>query len=71
MRRYLLTLELEDAFYQEYAAQGVGQDALLAQLKLDLEDQLDEYDLPRVLTRMIAAPHQDNLVVVLPKNKGE
>ena len=41
MSRYILTLEVEDAFYREFSEQGATENTLLEQLKLDIQDQVD------------------------------
>ncbi len=67
MARYILTLEIEDAFYQEFHEQGAAKDALLEQLKLDIQDQVDEFDLERVILEMVSSENHENVVMFAPK----
>ena len=71
MSRYILTLEIEDAFYQEFSKQGATIDKLLEQLKLDIQDQVDEFDLQRLMTRMVSSKHQEDTVVFAPRKNSE
>lgn len=69
MAEYVITLRIEDAFYQEFHEQGAVKDELLRQLKLDIQDQLDEYDLPRLLTCMVSSENHENVLVLTPKKR--
>ncbi len=71
MSRYLMILEIEDVFYQEYSEQGTTRDELLEQLKLDIQDQLDEYDFRRLITQMISPKNQEDTIVFAPKKLFE
>jgi len=71
MARYILTFEIDDAFYQEFREDGATPDALLEQLRLDLEDQLDEYDLQQLLPDIVSAHKQQNLVILVPKKERD
>ena len=44
MARYILVYEIENGFYEEFAQQGMTGETLLEQLKLDIQDQIDDYD---------------------------
>lgn len=71
MSRYILTLEIEDAFYQEFSEQGATEDKLLEQLKLDIQDQVDEIDLQQLITRMVSSERQEDTVVFTPRKNSE
>ncbi len=71
MAQYMMILKFEDDFYREFSEQGAAKDTLLKQLEFDIEDQLDEYDLPQLLTHLVSSTHQDNLVVFAPKKSRE
>jgi len=66
-----MILEIEDVFYQEYSEQGTTRDELLEQLKLDIQDQLDEYDFRRLITQMISPKNQEDTIVFAPKKLFE
>ena len=71
MSRYILTLEIEDAFYREFSEQGATEDKLLEQLKLDIQDQVDEFDLQRLITRMMSSESKEDIVSFAPKKNNE
>ncbi|MBN1662733.1 MAG: hypothetical protein JW943_03945 [Deltaproteobacteria bacterium] len=72
MTRYIIVLEVEDGFYREFAEQGTINDVLLEQLKLDLQDQLDEYDFQQLIMQMISPEEQGEQLAFVPrKNSGE
>ena len=54
MARYLLAVSIESDFYREYHDDGHSNDELLEQLKADIKDQIEEYDLPQLVTRMLS-----------------
>lgn len=71
MARYILAFEIDDAFYREFAEQGATHEALLGQLRLDVEDQFAEYDLKGLMAEMISSSNPHNLVILVPKQDGE
>lgn len=71
MSRYIMILEIEDAFYQEFHEQGTTKDKLLEELKGDIEDQLDEYDFRRLMTHMVSSESQRDAVIFAPKKSSE
>ena len=40
---------------------------LLEELEFDLQDQLDEYDLQKLLTRLVFSEDQEDMIIVAPK----
>lgn len=71
MARYILTFEIDDAFYKEFSEHGATHEALLEQLGLDVEDQLAEYDLKGLMTEMISSPNHKNLAILIQKEYRE
>ncbi|MCP4399258.1 MAG: hypothetical protein GY801_18390 [bacterium] len=53
MARYILALGVESNFYREYHKEGHSEDDLLEQLKGEITDQVGEFDLPQLVTRML------------------
>ena len=54
MARYILALSVESNFYRQYHEEGHSEEELLKQLQGDVEDQVAEYDLPQLVTRMLS-----------------
>ncbi len=71
MAQYIITLKIEDAFYQEFSEQGTTCDTLLEQLQLDIQDQLDEYDLQRLMSCMVSTESNENMASLAPKKSSE
>ena len=71
MSRYILTLEIEDAFYREFSKQGATTETLFEQLTLDIQDQVDTFDLHQLLTHMVSSECQEDTVVFVPKKNDE
>ena len=73
MTRYLITFEVESNFYQEAYKDGISMSQLLEELEFDLQDQLDEYDLQKLLTRLVFSEDQEDLIIFAPKKscRGE
>jgi hypothetical protein len=71
MARYIIILEVEDAFYRDFAEQGMINDFLLEQLKLDLQDQIDEYDFQQLMMQMVSPEGRGKQVAFVPKKNPE
>ncbi len=54
MARYILALSVESNFYWEYSEKGHSEEELLEQLKGDIDDQVAEFNLPQLVTRMLS-----------------
>ncbi len=54
MSRYILTVSINSYFYREHHENGHSEEELLEQLKGDIDDQISEYDLPQLITRMLS-----------------
>jgi hypothetical protein len=67
MTRYLITFEVESNFYQEAYKDGISMAQLLEELEFDLQDQLDEYDLRKLLTRLVFSEDQEDIIIFAPK----
>jgi hypothetical protein len=67
MTRYLITFEVESNFYQEAYKDGISMAQLLEELEFDLQDQLDEYDLQKLLTRLVFSEDQADIIIFAPK----
>ncbi len=70
MSQYMIILEIGDAPYQEFSEKGATEEELLKELKGEIQDELDEYDLEVLLKRMLSPDHK-NTVVLAPKKEGE
>ncbi len=71
MPQYMMVLEIGDAPYQEFSEQGVTEEELLKELKGEIQDELDEYDLEGLLTQMLSSDNHKNTVAFAPKKDGE
>jgi len=71
MRRYLITLEVENGFYQEAKEEGLSTEKLLHELELEIQDQLEEYDLSQLLSGLVSAENQEDAVIVAPRKDDE
>lgn len=71
MSRYIMLLEIDDAFYQEFSEQGISKNALLEELKLVIQDQIEEYDLEELMTRMLSTDNKGNTFFLAPKKDWE
>jgi hypothetical protein len=69
MTRYLITFEVESNFYQEAYKDGIAMAQLLEELEFDLQDQLEEYDLQKLLTRLVFSEDQEDLIIFAPKKR--
>ncbi len=67
MARYILTISISSEFYREYHEEGHSEDELLEQLKGDIEDQLAEYDLPQLLTRMLSFEGELEIPIIVDR----
>lgn len=54
MSRYILTMRIDSDFYREHHEGGHSEEELLEQLKGDIDDQIAEYNLPQLVTRMLS-----------------
>lgn len=54
MARYILAVSINSEFYREYHEHGHSEEELLDQLKGDIDDQITEYDLPQLVTRILS-----------------
>jgi hypothetical protein len=71
MAQYIIILKVEDAFYREFSEQGAKEEALMEQLKLDLQDQIDEYDLSRLMRCMVSSDSPNNMIIWAEKKEQE
>jgi len=71
MAHYILALNIDDAFYQEFAAQGAATETLLEQLRFDIEDQIAEYDFQQLIADIRSSQNHKNRVIFVPKKNGE
>lgn len=71
MTRCFITLAVESGFYQEAHEDGSPMPELLKELELDIQDQLDEYDLQQTLTRLVSSKSQDDAIIFAPKKSSE
>jgi hypothetical protein len=52
MARYILTVGIDSDFYREHHEDGHSEQELLEQLKGDVEDQISEYELSQLVTKV-------------------
>ncbi len=71
MAEHVMILKIDETFYQEFAEQGAAHEALLEQLKLDIQDQVDDFDLQQLMTRMLSSEYAENMLIFAPKKRGE
>ncbi len=71
MPQYMMILEIGDAPYQEFSEQGAPEEELLNELKGEIQDELDEYDLEGLLKHMLSSDNHKNSVALAPKKDGE
>ncbi len=71
MSHYMMVLEIGDAPYQEFSEQGVPEKELLNELKGEIQDELEEYDLEGLLQQMLSSGNHKNAVALAPKKEDE
>ncbi len=71
MKRPMMLLDIGEEYYQEAYEQGATEEELLKELKGEIQDELDEYDLEGLLTQMLSSDNHKNTVAFAPKKDGE
>ncbi len=71
MTRYILAVSIESHFYREYHEEGHSDEELLEQLKGDIEDQVAEYDLPQLVTRMLSFEGELDIPIIVAQGQQE
>jgi hypothetical protein len=66
----MMVLEIGDAPYQEFSEQGVPEEKLLSELKGEIQDELDEYDLEGLLKQMLSSDYHKNSIASLQRKKA-
>ena len=67
MARYILTVSIDSDFYREHNGKGHSEEELLEQLKGDIDDQIGEYDLPQLVTRMLSFEGELEIPIIVDR----
>lgn len=62
---------IQASLSREFSEKGATEENLLEQLRLDIQDQVDEFDLQRLVTHMMSSESQEDMVSFAPKKNNE
>ena len=67
MARYILIVSINSDFYRKHHEDGHSEEELLEQLKGDIGDQISEYDLPQLVTRMLSFEGKLDIPIIVDR----
>ena len=71
MARYILALSIESSFYREFHEAGHSNEELMEQLRGDIKDQIAEYPLSQLISRMLSLEGKLDIPIFVAQGQQE